>query len=203
MLSINPAGDGFREDIVQSWLRSSVSGVRADQLRPPYDPSVDADCRLLRAARPVLQRLADDLGDASMSLILTDERGRILERHVGDHGLRCWLDLIDVAPGFVYGEDQVGTNAIGTALVLGRPVWVLAGEHFVTVLNTMACAAVPVTDPLTGDVLGAVDISCRAEDTETLMMPFVKNAAGQIRRLLFEPMGRPGERGRRTTQPDP
>jgi DNA-binding CsgD family transcriptional regulator len=176
----------MREEIVVSWFRSVRSGVRADQLEAPYDPDVDGESRLAWAARPLLERLAEDLAGTSIGLVLTDDRSHILIRHVSDRSLQAWLDRIQLAPGFRYGEEQVGTNAIGTALALQRPFIVDGGEHFADVLSTTSCAAIPITDPRTGSVLGAVDLSCRMEHASPLMLPFAKRAAWEIEQRLLE-----------------
>jgi transcriptional regulator of acetoin/glycerol metabolism len=181
----------MREEIVVSWFRSVRSGVRSDHLEAPYDPDVDAQGRLAWAAGPVLDALAGDLAGTSTGLVLSDARGHIVARHVSDRGLGPWLDRIQLAPGFHYGEGHVATNAIGTALAVQRPFVVQGGEHFADVLSTMACAATPITDPRTGHVLGAVDLSCRTESASPLMLPFTKRAAWEIEQRLVEKASMP------------
>ncbi|HEY4409364.1 MAG TPA: LuxR C-terminal-related transcriptional regulator [Acidimicrobiia bacterium] len=182
-----------REEIVVSWFRSARSGVRFDRLHVPYDADVDGEGRLAWAAGPVLQGLAEDLAETHNAVVLTDQRSHVLARHVPDRGLRTWLDNIQLAPGFRYGENEAGTNAIGTALALGRPFVVEGGEHFADILATMACAAVPVTDPRSGDLLGVIDLSCRAEDASPLMLPVAKRAAWEIEQRLLGDLS-PAER---------
>lgn len=174
-----------REEIVVSWFRSARSGVRFDRFEAPYDADVDGAGPLAWAAGPVLQTLAEDLADSSNAILLTDHRSHVLERHAPDRALREWLDRIQLAPGFRYGEHETGTNAIGTALAVGRPFVVEGGEHFAHILGTMACAAVPITDPRTGNLLGAVDLSCRASDASPLMLPMAKRAASEIEQRLL------------------
>ena len=175
----------MREEIVVSWFRSARSGLRFDRFEVPYDADVDGDGRLAWAAGPVLQALAEDLADSSNAVVLTDHRSHVLVRHVHDRSLWTWLDRIQLAPGFRYSEHEAGTNAIGTALAVGRPFVVEAGEHYADILGTMACAAVPITDPGTGDLLGAVDLSCRADDASPLMLPMAKRAASEIEQRLL------------------
>jgi DNA-binding CsgD family transcriptional regulator len=50
----------------------------------------------------------------------------------------------------------------------------------------LACAAVPITDPATGRILGAVGLACRAEAASPLMVPFVKRARWEIEHRLIE-----------------
>jgi transcriptional regulator of acetoin/glycerol metabolism/DNA-binding CsgD family transcriptional regulator len=173
-----------REEIVVSWFRSARSGLRFDQFEVPFDADIDRQGRLAWAAGPILQALADDLADSSNAVVLTDARSHVLARHVRDEVLRSCLDSIQLAPGFRYGEHEAGTNAIGTALTVGRPFVVEGGEHFAEVLATIACAAAPVIDPRTGDLLGAIDLCCRAEHANPLMLPLAKHAAWEIEQRL-------------------
>jgi DNA-binding CsgD family transcriptional regulator len=176
----------MREEIVVSWFRSVRSGVRSDQFEVPYDADVDGQGRLAWAAQPVLQGLADDLAGTGAAFVLTNDQSHILLRQAPDRSLRMWLDRIQLAPGFRYGEEHAGTNAIGTALAVQRPFVVEGGEHFADVLSTMACAAIPITDPRNGKLLGAVDLSCRSENASPLMLPFAKRAAWEIGQRLLE-----------------
>src|SRR3954451_6050615 len=100
----------LREEIVVSWFRSARSGVRFDRFEAPYDADIDGKGRLAWAAGPVLRGLSDDLSGSSNALILTDARGHVLARHAADQTLQAWLDRIQLAPGFHYGEAEVGTN---------------------------------------------------------------------------------------------
>ena len=60
------------------------------------------------------------------------------------------LDRIDLAPGFLYTETLVGTNAIGTALETSAPSIVLGQEHFADALIATACTAAPSWIPPPG-----------------------------------------------------
>lgn len=60
-----------RETILTSWRRSRFFGVAVNQVELPYRGDLDADARLLRAAKPVLDRLERQLADARMTAILT------------------------------------------------------------------------------------------------------------------------------------
>ncbi|MDQ1488873.1 MAG: sigma-54 dependent transcriptional regulator, acetoin dehydrogenase operon transcriptional [Actinomycetota bacterium] len=176
----------MREEIVVSWFRSVRSGVRSDQFEVPYDADIDGQGRLAWAAGPVIEGLSEELTGTGTALVLTDHRSHILIRQAPDRGLRAWLDSIQLGTGFRYGEEHAGTNAIGTALAVQRPFVVAGGEHFVDALSTMTCAAIPVTDPRTGNLLGAVDLSCRAEDANPLMLPFARRVAVEIGQRLLE-----------------
>jgi transcriptional regulator of acetoin/glycerol metabolism len=177
-----------RGDIWASWLRSATSGLSPDRFAAPQ-ADADPDSLLVRAARPVLDALVDDLSSTKVGLVLTDRRGDVLDRWVPQQSLGMHFDRIDLAPGFVYAEPAVGTNAIGTAIEERRPTFVQGDEHFSEALTAMACAAAPVTDPRTGHVLGVVDLTCRARDANALMLPLARRAAREIEERLLDETG--------------
>jgi sigma-54 dependent transcriptional regulator, acetoin dehydrogenase operon transcriptional activator AcoR len=176
--------EGIRPEIVASWHRSIASNLDPDRLDVPYEPDAAEHDRLYAAAQPVVRRLAEDLSTSSMSLVVADKQGHVVERSVDDGRLRSRLDSIMLAPGFLYRESRIGTNAIGTALEAGSPTMVVGGEHFADALAEMACAAMPIFDPATGSMLGVIDLTCMARDAHSLMLALVKQAARRIEQQL-------------------
>ena len=176
-----------RGAIAKSWQRSRLSGVQPDGFAPPYViPDTEPEHRLLRAARPVLQRLGEQLSGCSTAVVVADARAQIADRWVEHDQLERQLDRIMLATGFSYGEDHVGTNAIGTALEQGGSATVAGGEHFADVLQGMACAAAPVHDPRTGRVLGVIDVTAMHRDFSPLMLPLVLQAAANVEQRLVD-----------------
>jgi transcriptional regulator of acetoin/glycerol metabolism len=178
-----------RPEIGASWDRSLRSGLRPDQFDAKFDSNINSEGVLIRAARAVLDEVATDLSGFSVGVVLTDERGHVLERWVADRGLSARFDKILLAPGFLYEERSVGMNAIGTALAQRGPSLVDGTEHFADALIAMACAAVPICDPATGRLLGAVDLTCRAKDASPLMLPYARRAGHEIERRLLDQSG--------------
>ncbi|WP_345360949.1 sigma-54-dependent Fis family transcriptional regulator [Actinoallomurus liliacearum] len=163
-----------------------MSGVASDHLDPPYFDDLDTGGRLIHAARPVLDRLQEVLSDASASLLLTDAHGRILDRRVEHASLAACLDRLQLAPGFGYGEEYVGTNGIGTAIEARQVAAVFGTEHFTERLHAMACAGAPVHNPLTGRLAGLIDITCWIKDANPLMAALASEAAEDIEQRLLE-----------------
>ena len=172
----------IRPDVAASWHRSLISELSPDRLNVPYDSESRDNDRLRGAARPVLERMVEDLGSVSMSVVLADSNGRILDRSVGDAKLRGQLDSVMLAPGFRYGEDDVGTNALGLSLFKSEPAVIRGDEHFVDALTSMVCAAAPIIDPATETVLGAVDLTGPTGASDDLMLTLARQAARQHRR---------------------
>jgi signal transduction histidine kinase len=156
-----------------------VAGLRPDHFEVPYQPDLDDDGPLRWAAAPILDQVADELDGSRVGLLLTDARGQVVDRRAADSGTLTRLDRIELAPGFLYGEDLIGTNAIGTAIAQQAPSVVTGTEHFADALTAMACAAIPVTDSA-GETIGVIDLTCAAEDFNPLLLPFAKRTAREI-----------------------
>ncbi|WP_245819448.1 sigma-54-dependent Fis family transcriptional regulator [Rhodococcoides yunnanense] len=173
-----------------SWTRSHDALGDDDRPSAEYVDKVPGDTVLARAARPVLASLSDELDGEPVALVLTDSNGVVLTRSGGDAGLLAALDRVELAPGFRYTETQVGTNGIGTALEVGVPLMVQGGQHFSGPLRSFSCAGVPITHPITGNVVGVIDLTADAQHSNALMLSFAKLAAARIRDGILEDANR-------------
>ncbi len=174
-----------RDPILASWWRSREWNVPADRIELSYVRDPDLDTPLTRSAMPVLRHLRENVDGQPISVILTDSAGIVLARLTADGDLERHLDGVKLAPGFSYAEDQVGTNGIGTALEGGQPAHVFGHEHYAENLEDLACAGVPIHHPITGKVVGAVDLTCWRKDADPLLVALVKTTADQITQALL------------------
>lgn len=176
-----------------SWKRSLDARVDRERPSPIFVGRSAEESLLLRAARPVLSALAAELGNEPASIILTDKRGVVLQRDSGDSSLLRKLDRVDLCPGFDYSESEVGTNGIGTALEMGASVQIDGRDHYAGVLRDFSCAGAIVTHPTTGAVLGVVDITTSAENSNPLLLAFAKVTAQRIQERVLEIANELGE----------
>jgi sigma-54 dependent transcriptional regulator, acetoin dehydrogenase operon transcriptional activator AcoR len=174
-----------REPILASWWRSRQWKVAADRVTLSYIRDPDMDTPLTRSALPVLKSLHENLDGQPISVILTDAAGVVLSRLTADNDLERHLDGVQLAPGFSYAEEQVGTNGIGTALEGGQPAHVFGHEHYAEDLEDLACAGVPIHDPISGKTVGAVDLTCWRKHADSLLVALAKTAADQITNALL------------------
>ncbi|GAC1585916.1 MAG: ATP-binding protein [Candidatus Velthaea sp.] len=159
-------GQSVRPLILRSWERCRAMHVDANRRSAPLAVTRDAQLveireasePLLRAAREVIDRLSDQLVDSGYVIVLTNATGCIL-KIVGDRSIQARLARIDFVPGGDWSESAAGTNAIGTALSDRRSVQLLAAEHFCDGWTDLTCTAVPIRDPLSGEVIGVLDIT--------------------------------------------
>ena len=152
-----------RPTIAASWRRVSAVGL---------DPGSGADVPPLGEAELARRRAASGLAefvpqltaslqaviDAGQLVVVADADGWVLWR-AGGSGVRRLADDLGFVGGSAWTEGNVGTNAIGTALVLGEGVHVQGPEHFVESHTRWGCAATPLTDPWSGRTLGVLDVS--------------------------------------------
>jgi len=178
-----------RDAILASWWRSRRFNVAADRIDLSYLHDPDLDTPLTRSALPVLRHLRDDLDGQPISIILTDPAGLVLTRLDSGRDLDTHLDRVNLAPGFSYAEEFVGTNGIGTALEGGRPMHVFGHEHYAEHLEDLACAGVPIHHPISGKTVGAVDLTCWRKDADPLLLTLAKTTAGQIQQALLADSG--------------
>jgi sigma-54 dependent transcriptional regulator, acetoin dehydrogenase operon transcriptional activator AcoR len=178
-----------RDPILASWWRSRRWNVTADHIDLAYVRDPDLDTPLIRSALPVLRHLRDHLDGQPISIILTDPAGVVLTRLAADWSLDRHLDSVQLAPGFSYAEESVGTNGIGTALEGGRPMHVFGHEHYAEHLENLACAGVPIHHPISGKTVGAIDLTCWRKDAGPLLITLAKTTADQIRQALLNDSG--------------
>ncbi|MGW4820293.1 GAF domain-containing protein [Streptomyces sp. NPDC004227] len=152
-----------RPVVADSWRRSARAGVGPDGTASVE--LADSDLGTYRAEHPlarVMPLFRELLGtfaaDGEHLLAVCDAHGRLLWVE-GHPETRRKADRMNFVPGARWSESAVGTNAPGTAVALDRPVQVFAAEHFIRRVQPWTCAAAPVHDPRTGQVLGAVDIT--------------------------------------------
>jgi transcriptional regulator of acetoin/glycerol metabolism len=176
---------GVPDHVAASWRRSVSCGVQPDVVTSGYHTDLDFDSRLVRCARPVMDRLVEQLADLPVCVALTDHRARLLARRDSSSWFGRIADRVYFARGFDYAEGAVGTNGVGTVLEFGESVHIVGAEHFVDALQPFACAGAPVRDPLTGRIAGVLDISCLSDHSTPLMRSLVRSAAAQVEHNLL------------------
>jgi hypothetical protein len=154
----------MRSEVADSWRRSAAAGVDVESTDPAITLPSDAlqdhrDAHPLARVYPLLEEV---LGRAAREcealLALSDDAGQLLWVSGSRTTLRR-AELIGFVEGANWDERLAGTNAPGTALALGRPVVVTGEEHYRVAVRPWNCVASPIHDPLTGAVLGVLDIT--------------------------------------------
>ncbi|GAA4927264.1 GAF domain-containing protein [Actinomycetospora succinea] len=171
-----------RDVVSASWQRSLDAHIDPERGRPQhvYEDDELRDVRgghLLAPVLPLLRRtLLDVADDAVHMMIVTDVRGHILWREGNSTVLRR-AERFELVEGTRWSEDSVGTNAMGTALASGNAVQIHSAEHLVKLYHSWTCAAAPIRDPDTGEVVAAIDLTGPLQTFHPSTLALVKAAA--------------------------
>lgn len=175
--------------VSRSWQRVLGFGLIPDRqgTRDPLSPARLEELRRTSPLRLVIDDLArviSSVADASHFLmVVTNGDGIILWRR-GDTKVRRRADELGFSEGARWTENEVGTNAIGTALEEASPVQLFSGEHFEQAQHPWYCTAFPIHDPRTGELLGIVDISGPALTLHPAISALVETAVLLAESLL-------------------
>jgi transcriptional regulator of acetoin/glycerol metabolism len=185
-----------RNFVVSSWLRSREFGVDPTSRAAPLATASESvsDLRerhsdLLAASCGVFSDAAYLLAGTRSILLLTTSEGVVIEA-VGDAQTLEDGQAIHLMHGGDWREEVIGTNGIGTALITGRPAQVHAAEHFCEGIKTWTCAAAPVLDPVSGVVLGIVDISGPPSTYQRSNLTLAMTIARQIEMAIAQRLTR-------------
>jgi hypothetical protein len=155
----------------------------------PQDAVVD-----FRSSHPlarVLPLLDEMLGqtarDSSALMAICDAEGRLLWVS-GPRDLLRKAERIGFVEGADWDERAAGTNAPGLALAIDSSVVVKGEEHYRNSMHGWSCAATPIHDPLTGERIGALDIT----GSTRLITPAVAGLVRATALLAETELARPG-----------
>ncbi|WP_396904454.1 GAF domain-containing protein [Mycolicibacterium phlei] len=194
-----------RQLIEDSWKRLLSKGIHPEQHIPPDVDTSGLD--MLRRSSGLMAVLDDvarglqtviDVGENI--LVLADARGRVLWRSGSSRVLKL-ADRLGFVEGASWAESSVGTNGIGTALVLNRAVQVFSAEHFLRSHHSWTCAGAPIHDPRTGHVIGIVDVSGPADTVHPTTVALVDLVARLAESKLREEHDRTLNRLRAVSAP--
>ncbi|MGY2002594.1 GAF domain-containing protein [Blastococcus sp. SYSU DS1024] len=167
--------------VARSWARALGLGLDPSRTnaREPLRPAEVERRRRCSPLLPVIDELRQVLGsvaDASSFLMaVTDADGVILWRE-GSARVRLRADALGFTEGARWTEATVGTNAIGTALAEAAPVQLFSAEHFEQAQHPWYCTAAPIHHPVSGDLLGVVDVSGPALTLHPVIAALVETA---------------------------
>ena len=182
--------DLIRPVVAESWRRSLALGVDPDAEAAPLDMSESelADYRAnhpLAGMMPLIRRLlTEDADEAGHIVAVGDAIGRLLWVE-GHHRLRNRAEQMQFVEGSLWSERATGTNAPGTALALDHGIQIRGAEHFNRIVHPWSCTAVPVHDPLSGRILGVIDITGGEDAVAPATLPLLEAAvAAEPQRIV-------------------
>ncbi|MEE6168219.1 MULTISPECIES: sigma-54-dependent Fis family transcriptional regulator [unclassified Mycolicibacterium] len=180
-------GRAVPAELLDSWRRSKAALGTPTNVRDV--PHVDEDLldnHLLEMFQAPLSRVAEDLGDSGMGLLLADAEGRILQRWSHDASAMNYLDRLGTVRGAVLAEDMVGTNGVGTVIAAGKSVQISGAEHFAELYRTALCTGAPVWHPISGKLLAVVTVSTAVSERSGLLLPLTNSVAAQLEQHVLD-----------------
>jgi hypothetical protein len=190
-----------RTVVAESWERSA--GVVGPDSTAPIDLADDA-LEAYRAAHPlsrvlpIFRNLLGGLADDGAHLMaVCDADGRLLWVE-GHASMRRGAEAMNFVPGARWDEAHAGTNAPGTALAVDHPLQIFATEHFSRPVQRWTCAAAPIHDPVTGRLLGAIDVTGGDHLANPHSLALVRATALAAEAYLSDHLGAPATRGAAT-----
>jgi len=171
----------FKQYIVKSWDQCTSLAIDPELKRAPKitEEYFSIICQkrkhlLLNISQPIIRKFSPFFDYSKHAIVLTDEHGIILSVNGNEElikeGSRLGFDV-----GTNWSEESVGTNAIGACLTLGQPICIVGEEHFVKQWRDYGCAASPIRDPFSGEIIGSLDLSCRASDFHIFSLGIVQS----------------------------
>lgn len=178
--------DPYEKTLVRDWIRCQTLGIDAgmrdgiilsDQ---EYQAALTNSSYIIEKSQPILNKVWNLLAGVPGILILTDQKGTIIYI-VGDPSVRMRAaDESGLIEGSCWLESLGGTNGIGTAIAKKEAVHVFANEHFCEGWHKWSCAATPILDPSSDEILGVVDFTTFDKDYREDALGLTYSLAGHI-----------------------
>ncbi len=182
--------DAVRDVVIESWRRCRQNGVDPATKSAPLrvdgrevDRFQARHASFFDAVRACVPPIIPYLKGSRIILITSDPEGTLLSVD-GDPHLTDRLAADHIVPGAAWHEYSSGTNAVGTALALGRPLHIHAEEHFCEVAKPWSCTAAVIRDPFDRRIVGVVDITGPPDTVNAQTWPFVMSLVGQLQAHL-------------------
>lgn len=175
----------LRNVVIESWKRSSHHGIDLGMKDAPLLEEAELFRRrienniFMHASQRVLKSSRKFLLEAGAMMIMTDPSGVIIETE-GDLKTIDSGREIHAERGGCWGETEVGTNGIGTAIALGQPVQIKGAEHFCPEFQSWTCAGSVVRHPGDGDVMGVIVIAGLTENYNPQSLALAVVASQQV-----------------------
>jgi transcriptional regulator of acetoin/glycerol metabolism len=185
-----PPAELLSADIYDSWMRCISLGL--DTLRPPspefVSPAVlrqeQQRCSLVRGlALAEMHTLHQQIAGSNFMIAFANADGLLLDI-ISDSSFSDASDAASIRAGTIWAEHICGTNGLGTAAYLKRPIVVHGREHFFARYNNLTCIAAPIFAP-DGELTGILDASSDCMSRQAHTQALVAMAATQIENGLF------------------
>lgn len=186
-INTGEADKEVRPDIRESWIRCRAYGVnhlsgKGGCKHPFIDKLLENNSELLAVAKPIMENVYNIVAGSGFAIILADKDGYIIDV-IGDENIMKRVHELNFLKGELWTEEAVGTNAIGTALYLNKPIQTIGAEHFGVNQHSWTCSACPIHDE-EGNIIGCINMSGNYYDAHSHTLAIVTAAAQSIQKQL-------------------
>jgi len=180
----------YKQFIVKSWDQCTAMAIDPELKKAPKITEEEflLICQkrkhlLLQISQPIINKFSPFCDYSKYVIVLTDENGIILSVN-GNQDLMKEVSQYGFDVGACWAEESVGTNAIGNCLALGQPICIMGEEHFVKQWRDYGCTASPIRDPFSGEIIGALNLTFRAESFQIFSLGIVQSLTDTIEATL-------------------
>lgn len=173
--------------IRESWLRSkeyNINWWKADiqkasrgELREKLKENQD----LINVAHPIMENLYNIVSGSGFVIILTDKEGCIIDI-IGDEEM-IKIEELNFEIGTIWTEKSIGTNAIGTALYLDKPLQIIGAEHYYLKNHCLTCSSATIHNE-EGQIIGCINMSGNYSKAHSHTTGIVVSGAYSIEKQL-------------------
>jgi len=177
-----------KQEIADSWRRCKsygvdhMSGRGNDRYKVPFELKIKENAELISVAHPIMENVYNIVAGSGFAIILADKDGYIIDV-VGDNDVMRQADELNFVKGALWTEEAVGTNAIGTALYLDKPIQTIGAEHYGVKQHSWTCSAAPIHDE-EGNLIGCINMSGIYYKAHSHTLGIVTAAAQSIQKQL-------------------
>ncbi|WP_392486088.1 sigma-54-dependent Fis family transcriptional regulator [Haloimpatiens sp. FM7315] len=177
-----------RKEISDSWMRCKKYGVDSMNGKGNNKYNVDVkikakeNAELISVSKPIMKSLYNIVAGTEFGIILTDKEGYVLDV-IGDEIMLERMQELNFVKGALWNEKIVGTNAIGTALHLDKPIQTIGAEHYCLNQHSWTCSCSTIHDE-DGNIIGAINMSGNYYNAHPHTLGIVTSAAKSIQKQL-------------------
>ena len=116
---------------------------------------------LIEVSKLYINMVFSAVMDNEFIIILTDNNGCILYIKGAEESSNSKLNCVNLTVGAYMDEQNIGTNAMGTAISEDECVQITASEHYIAGLQGLTCSAAPIHNT-NGELIGTLNLTGRS-----------------------------------------
>lgn len=176
-----------RKDIRDSWIRCKSYGVDYNNgcgsvQHDNIKCLIEKNSELISVSKPIMEGIYSMVSGSGFAIMLADKDGYIIEV-IGDKDIMDRANELNFLKGELWTESIVGTNAIGTAIYLNKPIQTIGAEHYGKNQHSWTCSASPIYDE-DNNLIGCINMSGNYYDAHSHTLGIVTAAAKSIQNQL-------------------